>query len=406
MQIYADRELVKVKKLYTENNYMSKRYPKKEAGKTSCKKALSGKTALCTAAGLFLIVAASVCAAAVYKMTLHVAFYGITEKTQAELSAQIRDVRRKRVKFITLKTDKPVPAGASWKYDMLFMENGRQAEKFAGRTVPPDEKVVSLIPSAAAQSCMSDGKRYALPLLIDDYEIAYYRTYRETAKLEIPQTFGELEPYLSSVRKYADFPLFCAGRDDETLSAFVSSMVEAQCGTQGYRRLVRLLGSGADFNECLSAELGKSEDGTPVSLASTLDIIRDWQNRGLIHPRWFEAGEIDVETFMGDHRLGAVFMSLSSRRRKPSQRLMYYDSGRFPVNPAVKDHALITRVTCGLLFRDTAENKYIFEKLLSADIQSRLSSISMLGPASARSQAHDRQADDARYYAASCTGGR
>ena len=107
---------------------------------------------------------------------------------------------------------------------------------------------------------------------------------------------------------------------------------------------------------------------------------------------------------MEEHRLGAIFMPLSEHRVKPLILIKYYDAVQFPKGD-VANHALIAPVLVGMAFRNDASQLAVLEHFAHTDLQMLLSQHSKLAPASARAEAHDVQADDVRFWAASCTDG-
>ena len=58
-----------------------------------------------------------------------------------------------------------------------------------------------------------------------------------------------------------------------------------------------------------------------------------------------------------------------------------------------------------MLLTDNANSKRYVEAFFTEDAQTELSNLTNLAPVHYRAQAYDRQADDVRYWAASCAGG-
>lgn len=338
---------------------------------------------------------------------LDVAYYGISESITNAISSvlespdnailkknysQIRTVR------LTEKDIRDVKRIAQ-KYDLLFTLNGRFASDAAQEAAPIPESVYNLFPASVRNAGKVNNTYKMLPLLLDHYELACYRTYRNEAALALPETFAGLESYLQTIKAYADYPLICAGKTDATLTAFVSAITESLAGSEGYTDLIKAAASTNGLSGLLDVPLGNG-----ISFSSVLGTIKRWQNEGLIHPHWYNVTEKDIENYMEEHRLGAIFMPLSEHRAKPLILIKYYDAVQFPQGNTAR-HALIAPAIVGMAFKNNASQISMLEQLAHTDVQTLLSQNTKLAPASSRAEAHDVQADDVRFWAASCTDG-
>ncbi|UTC81733.1 PcfB family protein [Treponema denticola] len=338
---------------------------------------------------------------------LDVAYYGISESITNAIGgvlespdneilkknySQIRTVR------LTEKDIRDIKRIAK-KYDLLFTLNGRFASDAAQKSVPIPESVYNLFPASVRKAGKVNNTYKMLPLLLDHYELACYRTYRNEAALALPETFAGLESYLQTIKAYADYPLICAGKTDATLTAFVSAITESLAGSEGYTDLIKAAASTNGLSGLLNVPLGNG-----ISFSSVLGTIKRWQHEGLIHPHWYNVTEKDIENYMEEHRLGAIFMPLSEHRVKPLILIKYYDAVQFPQGNAAR-HALIAPAIVGMAFKNNASQISMLEQLAHTDVQTLLSQNTKLAPASSRAEAHDVQADDVRFWAASCTDG-
>lgn len=338
---------------------------------------------------------------------LDVAYYGISESITNAIGgvlespdntllqknySQIRTVRLAEQDIRDIKR-------IAKKYDLLFTLNGTFASDMAQKAVPIPESVYNLFPASVRNAGKANSTYTMLPLLLDHYELACYRTYRNKAALHLPETFADLEYYLQTVKAYADYPLICAGKTDATLTAFLSALTESLAGSEGYTALIKAAASTKGLSGLLDVPLGNG-----ISLSSVLGTIKRWQHQGLIHPHWYNVTEKDIENYMEEHRLGSIFMPLSEHRVKPLILIKYYDAVQFPKGNAER-HALIAPAIVGMAFKNNASQISMLEHLAHTDVQTLLSQHTKLAPASSRAEAHDVQADDVRFWAASCTDG-
>ena len=96
--------------------------------------------------------------------------------------------------------------------------------------------------------------------------------------------------------------------------------------------------------------------------------------------------------------------SLSENRLKPFILIKYYDAVQFPKGD-VTNHALIAPALIGMAFRNNTSNIAVLEHFAYTDVQSALSQHLKYAPAAGRAEAHDVQADNVRFWAASCADG-
>lgn len=338
---------------------------------------------------------------------LDVAYYGISESIANAIGDALENPdgaeppkKYSRVRTVQL-TERNIrdTKRIAKTYDLLFMWNGALAANAAEKAVPIQESVYDLFPASVRNAGKVDSTYKMLPLLLDHYELACYRTYRNDAALTLPETFADFESYLQILKGYADHPLICAGKTDATLTAFVSVLTESLAGSEGYAALVKAAANANGLSDLLDVPLGNG-----ISLSSVFETIKRWQRERLIHPQWYTVKEKDIENYMEEHRLGTIFMPLSEHREKPLILIKYYDAVQFPKGEATH-HALIAPTLVGIAFRNDRTQLAVLEGLAHTDVQTLLSQRTKLAPASSRAEAHDVQADDVRFWAASCDDG-
>lgn len=338
---------------------------------------------------------------------LDVAYYGISENIVKAIGETFENPANamlqknfSRVRTVQL-TEKDIrdTKRIAKTYDLLFMWNGALASDVAEKAVPIPENVYGLFPAPVRNAGKVNNAYKMLPLLLDHYELACYRTYRNDAALALPETFADFESYLQILKGYADYPFICAGKTDATLTAFVSALTESLVGSEGYAALVKAAANANGLSDLLDVPLGNG-----ISLSSVFETIKQWQRERLIHPQWYNVTEKDIENYMEEHRLGTIFMPLSEHREKPLILIKYYDAVQFPKGDGTR-HALIAPTLVGIAFRNDRTQLAVLEGLAHTDVQTLLSQRTKLAPASSRAEAHDVQADDVRFWAASCDDG-
>lgn len=327
--------------------------------------------------------------------TCRVAFYGVPEDVVAVLTEEITAMRHNQVTFTVLDQEKPLPFAAASSYTLLFAWNGKAAEEMAshGKAIP--EQFLSLFPQQIAASVIknTDGRhnRFAVPLLLDHIETAYYRIYREQLGLELPQTYAAWKAYLDTSVLRAEYPLMIAGADDRALLDFVSLIASSQLDVAAYKEL------------CTALTQTKKKDALPKDLCRVLDEIKAIEQQRVMHQNWLQVQKRDVDNFMEWRQVSVVPMRLSEHRKKVPAIIRSYDAEPLPA--LTNRRALIVPILCAVVLNNKASELDIVAHLISEETQDKLSLITQLAPATLRAPAADRQADDVRYWAASNVGG-
>lgn len=336
-----------------------------------------------------------ICAAAINSKTIKVAFYGIDKNAESAIKEQIDKMKFGRVRYYDLDEDSELPKKVQKKYSILIANNSFALNSRAKNFIPINENILEALPISIRKATSYGQAHYALPLLLDHFEIAYYQITEKELGLARPKTYGELLRYLEALKGKIEIPFVCAGLNDTELFGFVSAMAELLYGAEDYAKAVAVLRESSNMNK----------ENLPEAIAQVLDEIKAMQERGLIFPKWTNTSESDIKYFMRERKIGSVAMLLSKRRDIEYNLVRYYESDSFPKYDARADHGIVAPQVVAVLLKDKSEAALLLGNLVSPEIQESLSNESFLAPVASRAEAFDRQADDIRFWAASCVAG-
>ncbi len=318
---------------------------------------------------------------------LQIAFYGLNQNVTEALQSIIIETKP-NAKFTILDSAQPLPKNVNSKYKILFTYNGKSAENFItkAKTLPPN--FYRLLPSSIAKQPLERYQGKIVPVLLDHYEIAFYKTYRDDAFLTIPQTLDQYENYLREMKKIAIYPLLCAGAEDDQLFGFVSTIAHSLLGSEGYSKMTKEIIYCNDKNYDF-----------PQSFKDVLNEIKKLQTNGYTHKNWFQVSNKDIEHFMQEHTIATLSMSLSEHRNKKPVLIKYYESTPLMPKDSQVNHGLIAPQIVAMMFKDKAGASATINTLILTDNQRKLSDLTRLAPVNARAEPHDRQSDDVRFWA-------
>ena len=354
------------------------------------------RTLSCIAAGAALLIALIVSFAAVScSKTVKVAFYGVDQKTEAAVKTEIEKMNLSRVLYYDLDEAAPLPEKIKKNYSMLIAKNSFFLNSRADSFVPVNENIMEALPISIRKATAYGQGHYAVPLVLDHFEIAYYQITEKNLGLARPGNYASLLRYLGALKGNIEIPLVCAGASDADLFAFVSAMAELLYGSDDYKKAVAVLRESSNMNK----------DNLPEAITRVLDEIKALQEKELLFPKWTRTSKSDIKYFMQERKIGSAAMYLSHRRGMEYNLVRYYESDRFPKYDVKAEHGIIApQIVAALLKRDK-QASLILGQLTSADIQSELSDESLLAPVASRAESYDRQADDVRFWSASCSAG-
>lgn len=326
--------------------------------------------------------------------TVRVAFYGLSEDMCTMLKEKIPQEENIILEFDVISENAFDAGLVKDKYDMLFTWRGQITDSLQASAEDIPQRVLETMPTALRN-------KKCVPILLDHCELAYYTKTLKDTGLEIPASFKEYQAFLNAAKSKVFSPYFCNGAEDRIMIDFIGALVMAQGGLKAYNKLIDEL----RINNSLDAVLDVKLDEKECTLRSILDMLKNWPNEGLTHPSWYNGRGNDLLFFAEDAQLGSFFTLLSEHRKIPYNVIKNYESAMFPVNVSPANYGLIAPALSGMLLSDNSNAKRYIANFFTEETQTEFSDKTNLAPVHSRAQAYDRQADDVRFWAASCAGG-
>ena len=356
-------------------------------------------------AAVLLLVAAIITVRTVKKRradrTVRIAFYGLSEKYVEVLKSKIPVEENIILETDIIASDKFDIGVVKTKYDMLFTWKGEVTDSLADASEKISARVFETMPKS-----LRDSEKKVIPILLDNCEFTYSSdVIKKTASSpdDLPETFEQFKKYLNTAKGYVFSPFFTNGSDDRILIDLTGAMVMAEYGLSAYKKYIELLKDA----DSLASVLDVSLSGSDRTLRNILDEFKLWASKeqGLTHPAWYIGTDSDLHYFAQSKQIGVFFTLLSRHREIPYDIIHNYKSNKVPANASASNYGLIAPSICCMLLTDNANSKRYVEAFFTEDAQTELSNLTNLAPVHYRAQAYDRQADDVRYWAASCAGG-
>ena len=326
--------------------------------------------------------------------TVRIAFYGLSEEYVEILKDRIPVEEKITLKCDILSEGKVDLATIKGKYDMLFTWRGEITDMLEASAEEISSKILETMPSSIRN-------KKCVPILLDHCELAYSNAVIDETTGNVPASFSGFLSYLNQAKSYVFSPFFCAGADDRVLAALIGCLVEANGGVTAYNNLIKELKDGTSFDVLLDKKLCSAD----FTLRSILDMLKSWPAEGITHPSWFNGQQSDLVYFAHDDQVGVFLTFLKDHRNISYETIRKFESFVMPPVSSTTEYGIIApAISCMLLSKNSNSKRYLAE-FFTEDAQTELSNLTMLAPVHSHAQAYDKQADDVRYWAASCPGG-
>jgi len=327
--------------------------------------------------------------------TVHIAFYDLSEDKCELLKKYIPQEENIILEFDTISEGAFDLAVVKEKYDMLFTWKGEITETLAGVADDIPARVLETMPQSLRN-------KKCVPILLDHCEFSYRTDVLTQSGFDNPpSSFNSFKDFLNSAKGVVFSPFFCNGAEDRVLIDFIGALIMANGGLNAYNKLIDELKKVETLDEIIDVDL----NGNNFNLRQVLDMLKEWPKQGYTHPSWFNGRGNDLLYFAEDNQLGVFFTLLSEHRKIPYNVIKNYETFLVPPNFDGSNYGLIAPAISCVLISDNQNCKRYIGNLFTEDAQAELSNQTNLAPVHYRAQAYDRQADDVRFWSASCKGG-
>ena len=193
-----------------------------------------------------------------------------------------------------------------------------------GKAKPFDISLYETFPSCVKRYSFEALKKNAegatsLPVLLNTYHLFFNNLMIEKETDVNLYDVGTFLEILKKSSKKFEYPLLCAGGEDEALLFFVASVMQmvGDVYSIGDKKIESLKERGEVFN-------------------AALELIVEWQKNGFLHPEWFRLKDRDVSMFMDLKEIGVLFANMSEYKK--SEAKQFYSL--IPYMPLSKNSSL------------------------------------------------------------------
>lgn len=245
------------------------------------------------------------------------------------------------------------------------------------------------------------------PVLLDQFEAVVLRNAINRSEIQLPEKFSQIGNFGRASKWYYPLPITISGAEDINLNSFVTVMINAYGGKDGYKNVVNQLKeiskNTEDYTEFLDCKIGGDADEN-LTIRDLLNIIRQWQAENYIDAQWYERNSKNTSKFIDSAVTAMMFMNVSEHRTKPFPNIRYYNQIEIPVETATSSVSVQPAIVA-MTFKNNEKTKAIQNRLSQTQNQEALSESTKFAPTILAGEAYDSLTTNARFIAASTEGG-
>lgn len=346
-----------------------------------------------------LVIAAIILTAVIKKKindkTVNIGFYGVSEEMRQMLQDAMPQEENVIIKYTVIAENNVDLAAIAKKFDVLFTWKGEITDILNDNAEKIPKNYLEQLPKSLRNERV-------LPILLDNYELDFKAIVAEKAQTNPTESFSKFLEYLNETKEIVFSPFFMNSMDDRVLFAFVGNIIESEGGSKAYSNFINSLKEADNLSSIMDISFDEKQN---VSLRSVMDMLKKWPDDGIAHPMWYSANEEDVRYFASSNQVAVFYTSLANHREYDYQFISEYVSVPMPYLTDSVDHGILAPQLCAMLLSNNSNSKRYLKELISEENQEAFSMKTMLGPVQYTAQAFDKQADDVRFWAASCPSG-
>lgn len=310
-----------------------------------------------------------------------------------------------KYEFKSLSEKEVLSKNITKKINILISPNSAITQRLAYAAIPLSDSILARIPQTIKNSELYkyNEQTVIMPLAIDQFETSILSTTYKRYKMKVPQTVNEISDFAGFSKVHYETPIGIAGGEDININSLFSLLVDSYGGKDSYFNMVQQLKTTVNFDDFYEYKIGGNAD-PELKVKDLLNIIKGWQENRYMPDNWKQATAQNNANLIDDNRVTLNFMNLSEHRSKPFPNIAYFETIEFPSETKAA-HVSVQPVITAMAFKNTEAIRIGLNRLSTEKNQGTVSLITKLGPATLTGTACDKQADDARFFAATTEGG-
>ena len=344
-----------------------------------------------------------------HEKPIKIAFYNVDTKTQDAIKKVISTEwgnlsSQFDYEFTYLDGQKPIDDYLFEDFSIgLLFSDSYTAESVSNLALKPASEVYLSMPIAVRGITQT-----SIPLLLDDFEALYNIKLLNANNTSPTPSMEDMITFATNAAGNRRFSMGCAGKDDKTLGMLISSLMESMYTSTSLEKLQKAIQNAEKSEDTSSIFDTVLEAAGNENFKAVLDKLCEWKKNGLFHPEWYSMTQQEVEYLMETDLFSVVFMPLSAHRTVAFRTIEKYTESFFPagrVEGRNTERNLIFSILTGTVIKNRFDDKNavsmeLLTKFTILENQAQIADLTGLAPVSSSAETPDRQASNARLWAA------
>ncbi len=160
--------------------------------------------------------------------------------------------------------------------DFIFTWQGAKAVALYKYAQPVEESLLDPVLPQIKNSIQDQNTFYAIPLLLDSYNLQTLKSNGQIFNMPIPNTYEEFTKYIEQMRPYVSKTFYLDTSDAKNTVDFFGALAESICGSQAYKKLIEEIKTSGDLESISSKIIGQDSAGKDISVQTLKEIAQNF----------------------------------------------------------------------------------------------------------------------------------
>ena len=357
------------------------------------------------------------------KSAYKIAFYGLSENLENQVIKLIKGKYVGGVSYVRIDYSDLAKKSQLKDVDFIFTWQGAKAEDLYKYAQPVEENLLDPLLPQIKNSIQDQDAFFAIPLLLDSYNLQTLKSNGQIFNMPIPNTYEEFTKYIKQMRPYVSKTFYLDTSDEKNTIDFFGALAESICGSHAYQNLIEEIKTSGNLESISSKIIGQNSAGQDISVQALKEIAQNFIKCGgpvevnsastntstsyeETSPSTADTVEVNssstnTSTSYEETPQATTIYSLpslySACTTLPASDQAKYNTTTFPQSEGIFDHAAITPILIMVPLSRKKINSSIITYFLSDAVQNYLSSETSLAPVTQNASPQTSTANHIRY---------
>ena len=210
------------------------------------------------------------------KSAYKIAFYGLSENLENQVIKLIKGKYVGGVSYVRIDYSDLAKKSQLKDVDFIFTWQGAKAEDLYKYAQPVEENLLDPLLPQIKNSIQDQDAFFAIPLLLDSYNLQTLKSNGQIFNMPIPNTYEEFTKYIKQMRPYVSKTFYLDTSDEKNTIDFFGALAESICGSHAYQNLIEEIKTSGNLESISSKIIGQNSAGQDISVQALKEIAQNF----------------------------------------------------------------------------------------------------------------------------------